>query len=71
MNPKNDTILIVNANKNGIENYIEPNSFAEIAFAFYHRKNIYVLNSFYEPYLDELEGWSVQELKGNLDNLEK
>lgn len=66
---ENDTILIVNATKNRIENYIGPNSFAEIAFAFFYHKNIFVLNNFYEPYLDELEGWGVKELHGNLDNL--
>jgi len=60
---------IVNATKNGIKNYIGPNSFAEIAFAFYFRKEIYVLNNYYEPYLDELEGWKVKELHGNLNNL--
>lgn len=66
---ENDTILIVNATKNGISNYIGPNSFAEIAFAFFYNKDIYVLNDFYEPYLDELSSWGVKELHGNLDNL--
>ena len=33
---KTDIVLIVNATKNGIKNYIGPNSFAEIAFAFYN-----------------------------------
>ncbi len=67
----NEIILIVNATKNGINNYIGPNSFAEIAFAFYHNKIVYVLNDFYEPYLDELEGWGVKELHGNLNNIEE
>ncbi len=71
VHPENDTILIVNATKNNIENYIGPNSFAEIAFAFYYHKNILLLNEFYEPYLDELEGWGVKELHGTLDNIEK
>lgn len=70
IDPENDTILIVNAAKSGISNYIGPNSFAEIAFAFFYKKNIFVLYDFYEPYLDELEGWGVKELHGNLDNLE-
>jgi len=69
VDPKNDTILIVNATKNGIDNYIGPNSFAEIVFAFYYNKNIFILNEFYEPYLDELNGWGVKELHGNLANL--
>ena len=67
--PKSDIILVVNATKNGIENYIGPNSFAEIAFAFYFRKEICILNDFYEPYLDELEGWKVKALHGDLKNL--
>lgn len=70
VNSDNEYILIVNATKNGIENYIGPNSFAEIAFAFYHNKKTFVLNEFYEPYLDELEGWGVLELHGDLDKLE-
>lgn len=71
VNQENDTILIVNATKNGIENYIGPNSFAEIAFAFYHNKNIFLLNEIYEPYQDELIGWGVKELHGTIDNIEK
>lgn len=65
----NPYILIVNATKNGIENYIGPNSFAEIAFAFFYNKKVYLLNDYYESYLDELEGWNIIPLKGNLDNI--
>lgn len=65
----NDYILIVNVTKKGIENYIGPNSFAEIAFAFYFNKKIYLLNDIYEPYEDELVGWGVIPLKGDLDNI--
>ena len=65
-----NAILVVNSTKNGIENYIGPNSFAEIAFAFYFGKEIYLLNDIYEPYKDELEGWNVKTLKGNLSILE-
>lgn len=70
-NPNNKIVLIVNATKNGIENYIGPNSFAEIAFAFYFKKDIYLLNDIYEPYKDEIIGWKVTSLKGNLDNIKK
>lgn len=66
---KNEYILIVNATKNGIENYIGPNSFAEIAMAFYHNKKIFLLNDLYEPYLDELNGWGVDCLKGDLKKI--
>ena len=68
-NEKTNIILAVNVTKNGIENYIGPNTFAEIAMAFYFNKKIYLLNDIYEPYRDELEGWNVIPLKGNLDNL--
>lgn len=63
----NEIVLVVNATKNGIDNYIGPNSFAEIAFGFYFNKRVYLLNDIYEPYKDELEGWKVIPLKGNLD----
>lgn len=65
----NQIVLIVNATKNGIENYIGPNSFAEIAFAFYFKKDTYLLNDYYEPYLDELLGWHVIPLKGDLKKI--
>mgnify|MGYP000838379824 FL=1 len=70
-NKNNQIVLIVNTTKNGIENYIGPNSFAEIAFAFYFNKNIFLLNDYYEPYLDELTAWNVTPLKGNLNNIKK
>lgn len=69
INDNNEIVLIVNATKNNIENYIGPNSFAEIAFAFHFNKEIYLLNDLYEPYKDELIGWKVIPLKGNLENL--
>ena len=66
---ENDTVLIVNGKKNNIENYIGPNTFAEIAFAFYFHKNVYLLYDIYEPYKDELLGWKVKTLKGDLSKL--
>jgi hypothetical protein len=70
-NKNNESILIVNSTKNGIENYIGPNSFAEIAFGFYFKKKIFLLNDIYEPYEDELIGWHVIPLNGNLNNINK
>ena len=69
-NEKTNIVLAVNVTKNEIENYIGPNTFAEIAMAFYFNKKIYLLNDISEPYRDELEGWNVIPLKGNLDNLQ-
>ena len=71
INPDNELVLIVNEKKNDIENYIGPNSFVEIAFGFYYHKKVYLLNEIYEPYQDELTGWGVIPLHGDLDNLEK
>ena len=68
-NENTDIVLAVNVTKNGIDNYIGPNTFAEIAMALYFNKKIYLLNDIYEPYRDELEGWNVIPLKGNLKNL--
>ncbi len=69
-NSDNDTVLIINSTKDGIENYIGPNTFAEIAFAFYYNKDIYLLNDIYEPYKDEITNWHVKILKGELSNLD-
>lgn len=70
IDPKNEIILIVNSTKNGIENYIGPNSFAEIAFAFFYSKKIYLLNDIYKPYEDELIGWNAIPLKGDINKLD-
>ena len=69
VDPKNKRILIVNETKNGIENYIGANSFAEIAFGFYFKKKVYLLNDIYEPYKDELLGWGVIPLKGDISKI--
>lgn len=64
-------ILVINEPKNGIENYIGANTFAEIAFAFHFNKKIYLLNDIYEPYKDELFGWNVITLKSDINLLDK
>ena len=69
--PKADAILVVNATAHDTENYIGPNSFAEIAFAFYFNKPIYLWHDIYELFRDELEAWGAVSLKGNLNNLEQ
>lgn len=70
-NPDTDIVLIVNATKNNIENYIGPNSFAEIAFGFNFGKKVYLLNDIYQPYEDELVGWKITPLNGDLELIEK
>ena len=66
---ENDAVLIVNVEKNGIENYVGPNSFAEIAFAFYFNKKIFLLNDVYEPYRDEIVGWNAISLNNDLSKI--
>ena len=62
-------VLIVNEEKNGIKNYIGPNSLCEIACGFYYNKKTFLLNDIYEPYKDELYAWGVIPLKGDLELL--
>ena len=71
VDPNNGIILVVNATKNGIPNYIGPNTFAEIAFGFFHNKKVFLLNDIYHPYDDELLGWKVICLKGNLNKIKE
>ena len=40
-------VLIVNGEKNGIKNYIGPNSLCEIACSFYRNRKIFLLNDIY------------------------
>lgn len=71
VDPNNGLILVVNATKNGIPNYIGPNTFAEIAFGFFHNKKVFLLNDIYHPYDDELLGWKVVCLKGDLNKIKE
>ncbi len=66
---KNKYILIVNAPKKGIDNYIGPNSLCEISFGFYFKKKVFLLDDIYEPFKDELEGWGVTPLHGDLTKI--
>lgn len=70
-------VLVLNETKKNINNYIGANTFAEIVIAFYHNKQVFLLNDIYDMYRDELEAWNVVPLKGDIDilinkiNLEK
>lgn len=68
---KTDAILVVNMDKPNLKNYIGPNSFAEIAFAFYFHKKIFLLNDVYEPYKDELTGWQAVSLESDINNIKR
>ncbi len=62
-------ILVVNPEKHGISDYIGPNTFAEIAIAFAHRKRIYLFGQIPEFYQDEISAWGGVSLGGDLSVL--
>lgn len=64
-------VLIINEEKDGIKNYIGPNTLCEIAFGFYYNRKIFLLHDIYELYKDELTAWGVIPLNGNLDKINK
>ena len=61
-NERTDYVLVINEEKN---------SFAEIAMGFYFGKTVFLKNDIYEPFADELVGWGVIPLKGNLDAIKE
>lgn len=69
---ESDAILVVNLEKNGIKNYIGGNTFAEIMFAFYHNKKIFLLNPIPEHeklscISEEIESIRPLILNGNIE----
>lgn len=68
---KSDAILVVNITKKDIDNYIGANTFAEISFAHYKGKKIFVLNSLpNQPYIkDEIEAVDAIVLNGDIDKV--
>ena len=54
-----DAILVVNENKNGVENYVGGNTFLEMGFAHVLNKKIFLLHPIPDvPYADEMESMS-------------
>ena len=65
-----DAILVLNFDKNNIENYIGGNTLMEIAFAHVHNKRIFLLNSVPDiSYKDEILAMYTDILDGNIDNI--
>lgn len=64
-----DSVLVINLDKNGIKNYIGGSTFAEIMFAFYNKKKIFILNTLPEKsmFMDELKAIKPIILNKNLD----
>jgi len=59
-------ILVLNEQKNGIENYIGANTLVEIATAFTWGRKIFIYNDFYQPYADELSAWKCIPIKKDI-----
>ncbi len=67
---ESDAVLIVNLDKNNIENYIGGNSFLEMAFAHVLNKKIFLLNPIPKMnYADEIEAMQPIIINGDLTNL--
>lgn len=68
-----DAVLVCNYTKNGIENYIGANSFAEMFVAYYFDKPIYTLNPLPDmAYIsDEIHSFNVKVLSGDLSKIEE
>lgn len=68
---ESDAILMCNYTKNGIENYIGANSFAELFVAYYFNKPIYLLNPLPDmPYInDEIAAFGAKILNGDFNKI--
>lgn len=66
--PRTHSILVVNPKKHGINDYIGPSTFAEIAVAFAQSKPIYILFDYPDVFESEFTEWRATPLLGNIDN---
>ena len=64
-------VLVLNEEKNVIENYIGANTFVEIAVAFSWGRKIYLYNDIYEPYKDELVSWNAVSIHKDISLIKK
>jgi hypothetical protein len=62
-------ILVVNIDREGVRDYIGPNSFAEIVIAFAEGREIYLFQGMPSIYREELIAWGAQCLYGDLKAL--
>lgn len=68
----NEAIIVINYDKNNIENYIGGNTFLEMGFAHVLNKKIYLLNPIPEMgYRDEIVAMQPIILGGNLEDIFK
>lgn len=59
-------VLIYNAEKKGVDNYIGANTLVELAMAFTWNRKIFLFNNIYSPLKDELKAWNCICLNGDL-----
>ena len=65
-----DAVLILNYDKNNIDNYIGPNTFLEIGLAFHAKKKIFLLNPIPEViYKEEMLGMNPKIINGDFSLL--
>lgn len=68
-----DAVLLVNLNKNGMENYVGGNSLIELGFAYVSDKKIFMYNSYPKEeecrYLDEIEAVQPIVINGDLKKI--
>ena len=62
-------VLIINCDKHGIPNYIGPNTFAEVAVAVAHYKQVFLYQGIPDFYRDELTAWQSVPLYGDMSSL--
>lgn len=69
---ESDAILVVNYDKNGIENYIGGNTLMEMGFAYAQNIEIFLLNNIPDiGYMDEIIGMKPIMLNGNLSEIDQ
>ena len=64
-------VLIYNAEKKGINNYIGANTLVELAMAFTWNRKIFLFNDIYLPLKDELQAWDCICLNGELHRIKE
>jgi hypothetical protein len=65
-----DGVLILNYDKNGVANYVGPNTLMEMGLAFHLKKPIYLLNPIPDvAWYEEIAGMQPIVIDGNLENI--
>lgn len=69
---ESDAIIVVNVDKNSIENYIGGNAFLEMGFAYVLSKKIFLVNPIFDlNYKDEIKAMNPIVLNGNIKLINK